>query len=317
MGDREPRPAISVLIPAFERERELRLCLQGFREQKLPSDEFEVVVVDDGSTCDIESVVSSIPGLPVQFRRAAHGGPSAARNIALEIARAPLLLLYDDDLRPLPGLLEYCIDFHRRNPADSAAALLYFTYDPADHPSAFERWAFPRLYPFPAQAGTYNWAHFWSGSLTCKKNLLTGFPFNARYRAIEDAELGFRLSRKFPLSIEFEPEPRGVLLRRLTFDDLYRRQLRTGYYRFLLSEESGGRVRYPHPACQTPEQYLVDRALLETAKALANRADSTASPVAQSLWTRAENHAMAAGWLAAKRAVPPAELQSLWMSESR
>jgi len=311
MGDRRPRPAISVLIPAFERERELRLCLEGFREQKLPADEFEVVVVDDGSSCDLESAVSSIPGLRVEFRRAAHGGPSVARNIALEIARAPLLLLYDDDLRPLPELLEHCLDFHRRNPADSAASLLYFTYDLAANPNAFEKWAFPRLYPFPAEAGIYNWGYFWSGSLTCKKNLLTGFPFNARYRAIEDAELGFRLSRGCPLSIEFEPQPRGVLLRRLTFDDVYRRQLRTGYYRYLLAEESGKRVRYPHPACQNPEQYLVDRALLETAKALAALDDSTASPVAQSLWTRAENHAMATGWLAAKRAVPPDELQSL------
>src|ERR1700733_14093332 len=140
MIDVRPEPRISVVIPAFERARELRLCLEGFRNQTLAAEAFEVIVVDDGSSSDLAPVASSVPGLRLEFRRSEHGGPSAARNIALKVASAPLLLLYDDDIQPLPGLLEYCLEFHRRHPAQSAAALLYFKQDPPRSALPFEEW---------------------------------------------------------------------------------------------------------------------------------------------------------------------------------
>jgi glycosyltransferase involved in cell wall biosynthesis len=302
-------PSISVLIPTFERERELRLCLEGFRNQTLGAEEFEVIVVDDGSSCDLEPVVLANPGLRLQFQRSQHGGPSVARNIALEMAQAPLLLLYDDDLQPLPGLLEYCLEFHRRNPADSAAALLHFTKDPAQIVSPFEEWAFSHLYPFPPAPGIYDWSYFWSGSLTCKKRLLSGYAFNPRYRSIEDAELALRLSRDCNLQVYFDPHPGGLFLRRLSFDDVYRRQRQMGYYRYLLAAEWRNRIKYPHPVYRCPEEHLIqDRTLLHTAKALAALDGSTVSPTASSLWALVENHSIATGWLAAQRGTPPEAL---------
>jgi glycosyltransferase involved in cell wall biosynthesis len=308
MTDLRPEPRISVLIPAFERARELRLCLEGFRNQTLEAEAFEVIVVDDGSSSDLSPVASSITGLRLEFRRSEHAGPSVARNIALNVARAPLLLLYDDDIQPLPGLLEYCLEFHQRHPENSAAALLYFTQDLSVTPFPFEEWAFTRLYPFPASAGIYRWLYFWSGSVTCKRSLLADCTFNPRYRSIEDAELAFRLSQRGPLAVHFEPRPGGLFLRRLTFDEVCRRQRQMAYYRFRMAADGNG-IQYPHPVYAHPEEYLVqDPALLQTAKALASRGGVAISPLASALWTMAENHAIATGWLAAQRGVPPEAL---------
>jgi glycosyltransferase involved in cell wall biosynthesis len=308
MTDLRPEPRISVVIPAFERARELRLCLEGFRNQTLAAEAFEVIVVDDGSSSDLAPVASSIPGLRLEFRRSEHGGPSVARNIGLKVASAPLLLLYDDDIQPLPGLLEYCLEFHRCHPAQSAAALLYFKPDPSRTALPFEEWAFTRLYPFPSSAGIYRWPYFWSGSATCKRNLLADCTFNPRYRSIEDAELAFRLSRLGPLDVHFEPRAGGLFLRRLTFDEFCRRQRQMAYYRFRMAAGCNG-IQYPHPVYSHPEKYLVpDSVFLQTAKALASRGGFAVSPTVSALWTMAENHAIATGWLAAQRGVLPEAL---------
>jgi glycosyltransferase involved in cell wall biosynthesis len=305
MTDSLPAPSISVLIPTFERARELRLCLEGFRSQTLAAEEFEVIVVDDGSSCDLEPVVAAVPELRLEFRRAEHGGPSVARNIALDIARSPLLLLYDDDLQPSPTLLEYCLDFHRRWPADSAAALLSFTKDTTRSISPFEDWAFSQLYTFPSAPGIYDWSYFWSGTVTCKKRLLSGYNFNPRYRSVEDAELAVRLSRGRGLQVHFEPLPCGQFLRRLTFDDVCRRQRQMGYYRFQLAADRK-RIVFSHPVHRFPEEHLVqDRTLLQTAKALAALDGFAASATASLLWVLAQNHSIATGWLAAQRGISP------------
>ncbi|MGA2117476.1 MAG: glycosyltransferase [Bryobacteraceae bacterium] len=304
-----PAPRISVVMPTYERPRELRLCLEGFRNQTVAPEEFEVIVVDDGSLTDLEPIVADVPGLRIEFRKSPHGGPSVARNMALGLASAPMLLFWDDDLRPLPALIEYCLEFHRSQPATNDAALVYFTDDPSRTASGFEQWAFGRLYPFPQAPGIYDWSYFWSGSVTCKRALLADHAFNPQYGCIEDAEMALRLAEAGGLRVHFEPRPGGLFTRRLTFDGVLRRQRQMAYYRFRLAGDCGGRIGYAHPVYARPEEYVLEDSVpLLTAKALADLGGSVRSAAASSLWTAAENHALATGWLAARRGLPPEAL---------
>ena len=43
---------ISVVIPTYNRARQLRSCLDALARQSAPADAFEVIIVDDGSTDD-------------------------------------------------------------------------------------------------------------------------------------------------------------------------------------------------------------------------------------------------------------------------
>ena len=45
-------PQISVIIPTYNRPDELRLCLEGFCQQTVDAEKFEIILVDDGSTED-------------------------------------------------------------------------------------------------------------------------------------------------------------------------------------------------------------------------------------------------------------------------
>src|SRR3712207_8248450 len=95
-------PRISVLIATYERPALLAECLEGFCRQTLAPSEFEVVVVDDGSAGPkTQRVLADFAArLSLVHTRIEHSGRSAAKNLALLIARGDLVLWFDDDGRP-------------------------------------------------------------------------------------------------------------------------------------------------------------------------------------------------------------------------
>jgi len=306
-------PRLSVIIPTYNRADELRLCLEGFSRQTAAKARFEVIVVDDGSPVDMKSVVAPFEKLlNIQLIRTANAGPGAARNTAIERAATPLLLLYDDDLRPLPDLIERCLHFHQRHPQDEHASLLYFRPDPALGDCPAIHWGFRLLYPFPHETGTFDWRMFWSGTLTCKKRLFDEVRFRPEFRALEDTEIALRLSKRIHLRIHFDGCAGSTMVRRLTFNDIYRRQYSGGYFCYRLAAAHPGKLDFSRPPYSEPEKYTFTssvelKALLASAKQLearAVRSESPAPPLLDAMWTRAERHARASGWMAARDGMP-------------
>src|SRR5215469_17732216 len=84
----------SVVIPAFNRLEMLRQALASVIGQKFQ--EFETIVVDDGSNEDIESAVREC-NLPVRYLRQQNSGPGAARNLGLRHARGQYVAFLDSD----------------------------------------------------------------------------------------------------------------------------------------------------------------------------------------------------------------------------
>src|SRR5271165_26164 len=302
-------PAISVIIPAFNRPSELRLCLEGFASQTTPSNQFEVVVVDDGSTVELQSATSGFAGiLNLQFIRIPHGGPGAARNAGIKRANAPLLILYDDDQRPLPDLVAYCIAFHRNHPLEHDTALLYFEIDPAVATSPFARWAFDKLYPFPREVGTGGWNLFWTGTLTCKKCLFRHGEFDSSYKMLEDAELGLRLSSHLDLRVHFEPHLTGTMIRQLGLEQFCRRQYMLGYFTHVFARQYRGTVDFTFPPYGQPERYFMrDRGRLAALLAAArfDGGNDGASKLLRAAWSTLDLQVRAEGWMTACDGRPP------------
>ncbi len=96
---RSASPFISVVIPTWNRSGLLKTCLASLVAQTYPPDHFEVVVSDDGSTDDTQSVVSEHAQLlpPVRYTRIAHTGANAARNAGISEAGGEIVCLLDDD----------------------------------------------------------------------------------------------------------------------------------------------------------------------------------------------------------------------------
>jgi glycosyltransferase involved in cell wall biosynthesis len=94
-------PSVSVVIPAYNRERYLAEAISSVLAQGL--DGTEVIVVDDGSTDGTAAAATRFPG--VACLRLQHRGAAAARNAGIAAAGGELLAFLDSDDLWAPGKL--------------------------------------------------------------------------------------------------------------------------------------------------------------------------------------------------------------------
>jgi len=84
---------ISVIVCTYNGSATLRACLDSL--QKLRYHDYEVMVIDDGSTEDIAAIIAAFP--EVRYLRQEHVGLSAARNMGAREASGEILAYTDDD----------------------------------------------------------------------------------------------------------------------------------------------------------------------------------------------------------------------------
>lgn len=98
-----PLPTVTVCIPVYNRSQALRPTLDSVLAQTLT--DWELLVIDDGSTDDTPEVVRSYTDPRVRYLRQENAGGAAARNRGLAEARAPYLAYLDHDDRWEPEKL--------------------------------------------------------------------------------------------------------------------------------------------------------------------------------------------------------------------
>jgi glycosyltransferase involved in cell wall biosynthesis len=96
-----PPPLVSVIIPVFNDAARLRDCLAALERQSWPRERLQVIVVDNGSTDDLGTVLEAFPSVVRDLE--GRPGSYAARNRGLELARGEILALTDSDCLPEPG----------------------------------------------------------------------------------------------------------------------------------------------------------------------------------------------------------------------
>jgi len=97
---------ISVVICTHNRAQSLKRTLHSLTTQTLPHSEFEVIVVDNASTDDTQTVVTSFADLPVRYIFESSVGLSIARNTGWQNAHNPYVVFIDDDAEADPVWLE-------------------------------------------------------------------------------------------------------------------------------------------------------------------------------------------------------------------
>jgi len=112
---------ISIIVPTYNRRELLRALLESF-EQLVCSCEFEIIVVDDGSTDDtskmVDGWIKSNPGLNLTYQYLEErSGPSHARNVGISISSGNLLAFTDSDCRVDSLWAEQLYHFLQKNPS--------------------------------------------------------------------------------------------------------------------------------------------------------------------------------------------------------
>jgi glycosyltransferase involved in cell wall biosynthesis len=189
---------LSVVIPTYNGAERLRRCLDGLSRQTLPPDNFETIVVVDGSTDDTARVIA---GLNVPFRlvviQQPNQGAAAARNAGIGVAQGLHCLFLDDDLVAQPKLLAEHLRVQREHggvvglgaiPTVAAVQTGWlqkcFAEDFNEH--------YARL---ASGARSPSWRDCYGGNLSVPRAaLLSVGGFASDMRRGHDVELGFRLS---------------------------------------------------------------------------------------------------------------------------
>jgi len=95
-------PRISVVLCSYNGERTIRDCLEGLLRLDYPN--YEVIVVNDGSTDTTTSIAHEYPFRVISTE---NRGLSSARNLGLEAATGEIVAYTDDDAHPDPQWLKY------------------------------------------------------------------------------------------------------------------------------------------------------------------------------------------------------------------
>jgi glycosyltransferase involved in cell wall biosynthesis len=102
-GTTSVTPRISVVIPTYNRVDYLAQAIDSVLQQTLH--DYEVIVVDDGSTDDTPDLVASY-GDRVRYVPTKNGGCAHARNVGMAVARGEQLAFLDSDDLLYPYMLE-------------------------------------------------------------------------------------------------------------------------------------------------------------------------------------------------------------------
>jgi glycosyltransferase involved in cell wall biosynthesis len=192
-GYNMPDPFFTLVIPVYNNESQLRICLQAVLASTFT--DWELIVVDDGST-DGSAAVARDLGAMV-WATSGRCGPAAARNLGAEKANGRYLFFTDSDCQLHTDTLQQTAAILRAHPYLDA---VIGSYDDAPAAPNFLSQYKNLLHHYTHQTSQPEATTFWTGCGAIKRTTfrqLGGFDA-VRYPhpSIEDIELGYRLTRK-------------------------------------------------------------------------------------------------------------------------
>jgi glycosyltransferase involved in cell wall biosynthesis len=189
--------AITVVIPTYQRRDRLGRVLDALARQT--HTDFEVVVIDDGSTDGTAQYLQKVR-FPFQVHAISqqNAGPAAARNAGVAAARGELVLFLDDDVLPSPGLVG---EHLRAQAAERRCAVMGPLGSLPRYAQPWVAWEQAMLEDQYAAMSRGEWEptfrQFWTGNASvAREEILAAGGFDPAFRRAEDVELAARLARR-------------------------------------------------------------------------------------------------------------------------
>lgn len=198
-SDRQSTTLFSVIVPTYNRLPILRKCLAALEAQTLPSTDFEVVVIDDGSSDGTEELLTQYrPGFGFQYLRQKNSGTGAARRNGVAHASGEFLLLMNDDTICDRDALKQHLRVQRTYASERWAVLGNFEYPAAARKRALTRYFSVEPFMFPQvsmeEGCPYGYSHLITCNLSVRRSaVVEAGSFDSTYKLSEDTELGIRL----------------------------------------------------------------------------------------------------------------------------
>lgn len=192
---------VSVIIPLYNKEQIVERSIRSVLSQDY--DDFEVVVVNDGSTDRSMEVVRGIGDARIQIVEQENGGPSKARNTGVRYAKGEWIVFLDADDELLPGALRHFDWLVQKNP-DTNMFLCEVLVNDGKHKwlhTEYREGMVKNIF----RAHVLGMLMQCSGSTMYRRMLCESHPYDERIRRYEDLECLFRKYRGGYLWVSHRP----------------------------------------------------------------------------------------------------------------
>jgi len=286
LDQHDPAPVMTVVIPTRDRIGTLRQTLSAYCEQSVAPDNFDMIIVDDGSQDGtVEELANHRHEYPFRITvlTQSPAGPARARNRAIDQARGDLVLITGDDIVPHERMIEAHLNAHHANPDPRVAVLGFVDWHPDLEVTDFMTY----ITQVDGQQFAYHhisnphdvpFCYFYTCNVSLKTSFLRQsglFSESFRYAACEDIELGFRL-RQHGMRLIYVPDAVGYHLHPMDLDSFSQRQFRVGQMMALLLNLHPGILDVPPPLPpeRTLEKISTVRSILERLESCVAKRDT-------------------------------------------
>lgn len=155
---------LSVIVCTYNREEYIGKCLKHLANQSIPTDQYQVVVVNNNSPDNTESVCQSVmsayPDVHWTYVVETNQGHTYARNRGITESTAPLLAFIDDDAFVYPNYVESITGFFDITPdAKACGGKIIPVYEGTP-----PRWMSKPLFPLVAALDRGESIHLFKGN---------------------------------------------------------------------------------------------------------------------------------------------------------
>lgn len=223
---------ITVVIPTYNRAKQLPRTIKLIMEQSLPREQYTVIVVDNRSSDDTTLVMKQLCKQYSNLEYVYQNKPGAAptRNEGVRRAQTDLVLFIDDDILASPTLIEEHLKGHAQGPC---SVLGHISVNWEESPSRFLRYlkqsedqnTFKFLDPHQT-----SFAYFYTGNVSCRTEALRkvgGYDEGFTVYGVEDIDLGYRLEMYGERMI-YRKEASAVHDYHPTYQDFLRKRYNNG-----------------------------------------------------------------------------------------
>jgi glycosyltransferase involved in cell wall biosynthesis len=228
---------VSVIVPAYNAAKTLPTCLQALTNQTVPPEQFEIIVVDDGS---IDQTAQVAEAAGARVIRQTNAGAAAARNHGAQLARGDLLLFTDADCIPAPNwVAQMSAPF--ADPTVAGAKGVYETEEPGLTPR-FVQMEYQDKYDRMVNLSSIDFVDTYSAAYRRDIFLqMGGFDTTFPGASVEDQEFSFRLAEAGHRLV-FVPQARVAHRHDLTPLEYARRKYFIGYWKSLVIQRHPGKL---------------------------------------------------------------------------
>jgi glycosyltransferase involved in cell wall biosynthesis len=190
----EPNPLVSIVIPTYNRATYIFKTIQTLLNQTYNN--FEILVIDDGSTDNTEEVLKQIQDPRVTYFKKNNAERGAARNYGAKLAKGAYINFFDSDDVAYPNHVETA---YNSIEALNNPEVFHLGYDVKDAEGVLIRNA--GTWPSSINKRLIDGNHLSCNGVFIRKDIALQFPFSEirELSASEDYVLWLRLASRFTI----------------------------------------------------------------------------------------------------------------------